>query len=282
MFCLIKQWRFLPKIKRVKNVFIRQVTHQVPSLHFSWNWQKEGFPPLFSPKGLEIAYFHKQQYYLNELNRFIKGTVYEDFGDVESIAHHSAYHASHSYIYNYAAQAFNNHFFFLGLKSSLEQQIELPKSLLEHINYSFGDFHTFKEHFIHTALAMFGSGWVWLVENLSEQQLRIFPTFNAGQPYHDGRSIAQGLSMGQPVSDQVNNVYDKQSETLLVPLLVVNCWEYAWMHDYGVFGKETYLRRWFESINWEVVSQRQIDIWKTEGITEGIAEGADALLSKKV
>lgn len=136
---------------------------------------------------------------------------------------------------------------------------------MEYLDASFGDFHTFKEHFINTALAMFGSGWVWLVEDLACQQLKIFPTFNAGQPYHERRSIAQGLCVGQPALDEVVK-YDKHNkniETLLVPLLAVNCWEYAWMHDYGVFGKEKYLRCWFDCIDWELVSERYSNIWKT-------------------
>ncbi|KAG5517846.1 hypothetical protein PMAC_000300 [Pneumocystis sp. 'macacae'] len=262
MFYLTKQWTFLSNIKQTLHISIRCLTHQVPSLHLPWKWEKDGFPPLFSSKGLEIAYFHKQKYHLDELNRFIKGTVYEDIGDVESIAHQSAYNASHSYIYNHASQAFNNHFFFLGLKT-IKEQVELRSDFLEHIISSFGDFLSFKELFIHTALAMFGSGWIWLVHDLAEQKLRIFPTFNAGQPYHERRSVAQGLSIGQPAFQAPVNIHEKHTETLLVPLLTVNCWEYAWIHDYGVFGKETYLRRWFDCINWEIVVERQANIWKT-------------------
>lgn len=263
MFCLFKQWRFFFQIKQFYNSPVRHLTHQVPPLYLSWNWQEEGFPPLYSSKGLEIAYFQKQKYHLDELNRFIKGTVYEDMGDVESIAHHSAYNASHSYIYNHAAQAFNNHFFFLGLKNTKQEQVKMPQNLITYLIQSFGDLHSFKEHFICTAMAMFGSGWVWLVEDLAEQQLKIFPTFNAGQPYHERRSLAQGLSMGGPPVDQIT-VKESCSETLLVPLLTVNCWEYAWMHDYGVFGKETYLRRWFDCIDWNVVVARQASIWATD------------------
>ncbi|KAG5440009.1 hypothetical protein PCK2_000701, partial [Pneumocystis canis] len=46
----------------------------------------------------------------------------------------------------------------------------------------------------------------------------------------------------------------------------------------AAFVAELYLRRWFECINWEVVSQRQIDIWKIEGTTEEM----DAIASKEV
>ncbi|EMR10949.1 hypothetical protein PNEG_01094 [Pneumocystis murina B123] len=262
MFSLLKRWEFSSQIKRKWIFPIRYLTHCVPPLYLSWNWKKEGFPPLYSPKGLEIAYFQKQQYHIDELNKFIKGTVYEDIGDVESIAHQSANRASHSYIYNHSSQAFNNHFFFLGLKGKIKEHTEPPKHFLEYLNSSFGDFHTFKENFIYIALSIFGSGWVWLVEDLVQQQLKIFPTFNAGQPYHERRSIAMGLSVGQPVLNDVIK-HDIQVETLLVPLLVVNCWEYAWIHDYGVFGKEKYLRCWFDCIDWELVAKRHADIWKT-------------------
>lgn len=37
------------------------------------------------------------------------------------------------------------------------------------------------------------------------------------------------------------------------PILCVNTWEHAWMMDYGIAGKEEYLERWWDRINWDVV-----------------------------
>ncbi len=40
------------------------------------------------------------------------------------------------------------------------------------------------------------------------------------------------------------------------PVLCVNTWQHVWLTDYGVAGKAEYLRRWWERIDWDLVSKR--------------------------
>ena len=72
----------------------------------------------------------------------------------------------------------------------------------ELIENSFGDVATFKQQFREAALGLFGSGWVWLVQQGDE--LRILPTGNADSPVG----------------------------TQLTPLLVLDVWEHAYYLDY--------------------------------------------------
>lgn len=42
----------------------------------------------------------------------------------------------------------------------------------------------------------------------------------------------------------------------LIPIMCVNTWEHAWIHDFGVAGKRRYLEAWWESVDWEAVWER--------------------------
>jgi superoxide dismutase, Fe-Mn family len=46
---------------------------------------------------------------------------------------------------------------------------------------------------------------------------------------------------------------NRRHEYLILPLLGVNCWEHAYLPDYGVVGKEKYLLNWWTAINWQRV-----------------------------
>jgi Fe-Mn family superoxide dismutase len=37
---------------------------------------------------------------------------------------------------------------------------------------------------------------------------------------------------------------------------VLDVWEHAWVVDYGISGREQYIKAFFENINWDIVEQR--------------------------
>lgn len=41
----------------------------------------------------------------------------------------------------------------------------------------------------------------------------------------------------------------------IVPVLGVNTWQHAWLPDHGVGGKMTFLQKWWDLINWNVVDE---------------------------
>ncbi|KAE8227944.1 hypothetical protein CF326_g7140 [Tilletia indica] len=47
--------------------------------------------------------------------------------------------------------------------------------------------------------------------------------------------------------------YEADAGTKLYPLLCVSVHEHAWMADYGLWGKEEYLRQFWECVDWSVV-----------------------------
>jgi len=173
--------------------------------------------------------------------------------------------------FNQASMAFNNHFFFKGINHDPNTTSDIPAELLPKINESFSSLETFKETFLATADAMFGPGFVWLVQknDTNEKRLMILTTYLAGSPLSGAhmRKQSHDLNNHSPESYQGLNsvgafgsaakVDVKPQKSLggvdVVPLLCVNTWEHVWMQDYGVRGKNEYLEAWWNRINWNQV-----------------------------
>ncbi len=97
--------------------------------------------------------------------------------------------------------------------------------LAQAIDKKFGSYSHFKEQFTKAAVGQFGSGWAWLI--LDNNELRIQPT-----PNQDSR-----ISEGE------------------LPLLGVDVWEHAYYLKYQN-RRPDYVTAWFNTINWDYVSQR--------------------------
>lgn len=149
-----------------------------------------------------------------------------------------------------------------------------PSTDLRHaINRNFSSFDTLRETFLATADAMFGPGFVWLVQtnDVSDRPLRILNTYIAGTPLSGAhyRRQSQDLNAQNPDTYQQLNsagsfgpaakIVKKDRKPLggvdVVPLLCVNTWQHVYLHDYGVTGKMKYLEAWWDKINWNVVQE---------------------------
>lgn len=127
-----------------------------------------------------------------------------------------------------------------------------------------------KLDFLATASSMFGPGFVWLANNLEQGGLlHIFCTYNAGSPYPSAYARRQPVDMNNqspnaPVGNQFagsmgphapNSPNLAPGAVNVHPILCVNTWEHVWMMDYGIAGKDEYLERWWDRINWDHVSE---------------------------
>ncbi len=93
------------------------------------------------------------------------------------------------------------------------------------IKTQYGTFDTFKSQFNQAGTKLFGSGWVWLVNE--ESKLKIITTPNQNSP------IAQGL----------------------YPIMGNDVWEHAYYLKYQNRRPE-YLSAWWNVINWTEVNKR--------------------------
>ncbi len=163
-------------------------------------YELNALEPYISKKTMEFHYYKHHQTYIDNLNKLIKNTEFEDMALIDiirkttNIPHLSA-------IFNNAAQTWNHTFFW---NSMCPNGGGKPHNfLMTDIKNSFGSYDNFKKEFKEAALSQFGSGWVWLIKK-DEHHLAIMKTSNADNP------IAHDLE----------------------PILTIDVWEHAYYLDY--------------------------------------------------
>lgn len=186
--------------------------HKLPELPYA----KDALEPVISKETIEFHYGKHHQTYVNNLNKLIAGTEFEELNLEEIIKKSSAG------IFNNAAQVFNHTFYWNCLRPNGGG--EPSGELAEAINKTFGSFAEFKEKFSQTAITTFGSGWAWLVKN-PDASLSIVSTSNAATPISEGKT----------------------------PLLTCDVWEHAYYIDYRN-ARPTYLEKFWDIVNWDYVA----------------------------
>ena len=185
--------------------------HKLPDLPFT----KDSLAPAISPETLEYHYGKHHKTYVDNLNRLIPGTEFENLSLEDVIKKASGG------VFNNAAQIWNHTFYWncLSPKGGGEPQGDLTKTITK----TFGSFEQFKEKFTNAAVTLFGSGWAWLVKN-ADGSLSIEATSNAGNPLKDGKK----------------------------PLLTCDIWEHAYYIDYRN-ARAKYVEAFWKLVNWKFV-----------------------------
>lgn len=242
---------------RVRLTPTRRCLHTVPTLRLR-NPETEGIGNLYTAQGYKTAWTDYQTFAIDNLNRVAAETDYESLPLIKTIAQ-TARQPEHAVVYNFAAQAFSNHFYFDSLKTD---ETTIPDDLKRLIDASFNSMDDFKAHFSATAESMLGSGWVWLVLDASSQ-LRILATYNAGTPFDFQRlqntdpntGLATGSSLGKKEHDYALYQALKRPYSL-TPVACLSVWQHSYITDYGVAGKRAYVDKFFENLDWEKIAAR--------------------------
>lgn len=95
--------------------------------------------------------------------------------------------------------------------------------LLEALEAKYGDFQSFVDEFSAQATGVFGSGWAWLMPDLT-----IETTANQDNP----------IMQGYPA-----------------PILGLDVWEHAYYLDYKA-SRADYVKAWWEVVDWERTAER--------------------------
>ncbi|KAJ5602121.1 Manganese/iron superoxide dismutase [Penicillium lagena] len=238
--------------------------HRLPQLQHDAYYKENGVPEFMSPDAFDFAWTQYQTFLIQKLNGLTQDTVDADAKPGELLVKYSRRPEMAS-LFNYASMAHNNHFFFNCLSPT---PTRIPTAFAATITETCSSVESLKLDFLATANAMFGPGFVWLAKNLDSQGLmHIFCTYNAGSPYPAAHSRQQPVDMNThspdaPLGNQFAGsmgAHAPGQKTMapgaldVQPILCVNTWEHAWMMDYGIAGKEEYLERWWDRINWDVV-----------------------------
>lgn len=187
--------------------------HKMPQLPY----EPEALAPRMSAETLKYHYGKHLQTYLDNVNRMIVGTPYEEAPLKEIIC------KVDGALYNNAAQAWNHIVFF---KQLTPVPVSMSSKLTQELSAAFGSIDAFKKQFTEAAISLFGSGWVWLVLD-TKHELSIVSTPNAGNP------MTQGLK----------------------PLLTIDVWEHAYYLDYQNRRAE-YVENFWHLIDWNKVEHR--------------------------
>lgn len=174
--------------------------------------------PYISQETLETHHGKHVAGYIDNLNKLIENTPYQDISLTE-IIQKSATKPEEKKIFNNAAQIYNHNFFFQGMCPKCETQI--PKEIID----SFGSIDNFKTQFKSAATSLFGSGYTWLVSD--GDKLKIINTSNAETPI-------------------TNN---------LKPLLNLDVWEHAYYLDYKN-RRADFIDNFLDNlVNWNFVAE---------------------------
>jgi len=164
-------------------------------------YQLNALEPYISEQTMSYHYGKHHKAYIDNLNKLIKDTKFENM-PLEEIIIKTAGKSEFSGVFNNAAQSWNHTFFWNTLKPNGggEPTGELKKK----IDRDFGSYDKFKADFINAAVSQFGSGWAWLAEDKDNGKLVIIKTANGDNP------IAHGL----------------------IPIIGLDVWEHAYYLDY--------------------------------------------------
>ncbi|MBE6458111.1 MAG: superoxide dismutase [Alphaproteobacteria bacterium] len=163
---------------------------------FPLPYATDALAPYISQETLETHHGKHVATYIDNLNKLIENTPYQDVSLTE-IIEQSAGKPNEQKIFNNAAQIYNHDFFFHGMCPQCEAKIP------DEIVAAFGSEKNFKEQFKSAATSLFGSGYTWLVRD-SDNTLKIVNTTNADTPI----------------------VHNMQ------PILALDVWEHAYYLDY--------------------------------------------------
>lgn len=178
----------------------------------------DALAPAISQETVEFHYGKHEKAYIDNLNKLIEGSEFEDM-ELEDVITHAK-----GALFNNASQAWNHIFYFFSFSpdGGGEPEGELGTA----IRKQFGSFDNFKKEFEDAGVKLFGSGWVWLSRD-NDGKLFITQEQNAGNP------MTQGLT----------------------PILAFDVWEHAYYLDYQNRRADALHKLW-DIIDWDIVESR--------------------------
>ncbi|MDP1621003.1 MAG: superoxide dismutase [Bacteroidales bacterium] len=190
------------------------MTHELPRLPYAL----DALEPYISKRTIEFHYGKHHQAYVNNLNKLIVGTEFEN-ASLDDIVMKAG-----AGIFNNSAQVWNHTFYWNCMKPQGGGEPSGPLS--EAIVKNFGSLAEFKEKFSAAAATLFGSGWAWLIKK-DDGSLEIVQESNAGNPLKHGAT----------------------------PLLTCDVWEHAYYLDKQNVRPD-YIADFWKLIDWNAVAGR--------------------------
>ena len=161
-------------------------------------FKEDALTPYISEKTLQFHYGKHHKAYVDKVNELISGTEFQDI-PLEEIIEQTFDKPEYQTLYNNAGQVFNHNVYWHSIGIGEKFDEGMKARVIE----CFGTRDALREKFVLEAVSLFGSGWVWLVEEKGGK-LDVLTTRNGDTP----------LVLG------------------FKPLLNLDVWEHAYYLDY--------------------------------------------------
>ena len=181
-------------------------------------YKRDALEPHISQRTIDFHYGQHHAGYVKNLNNLIENSRFEKMSLEEIIKN------SEGSIFNNAAQVWNHTFYWNCMTPNANTKPQAR--LLNAIERDFGSFESFKQLFTKQAATLFGSGWLWLVQD-NEGKLSLMQTSNAETPI---------------------------SQDNLKPLLTCDVWEHAYYLEQQNL-RLAYINEFWQIINWQFVEK---------------------------
>lgn len=198
----------------------------LPNLPYEYN----ALEPFIDEETMRIHHDKHHQTYINNLNDALKDqTDLLNMEIVELVKNlDKVPEEIRRKVRNNAGGHINHSMFWESLVSPKDyKKLDDDSLLFKKINENFGNWSAFQGEFEKEALSLFGSGWVWLVEQ--EGKLNIVSMPLQDNPLMEGKN----------------------------PILGLDVWEHAYYLKYKNVRKD-YIAAWWNIVNWEKVSENLI------------------------
>ena len=181
----------------------------------------DALEPVISAQTLSFHHGKHLQTYVDNLNKLIAGTPFENMPLEEIVC------KSEGAIFNNAGQILNHNLYFSQFRHArLDRASQPTGKLAEQIGKQWGSLDAFKAEFEAKGVGLFGSGWVWLSAQ-PDGTLVISQETNANNPITKGN----------------------------IPLLTFDVWEHAYYLDYQN-RRAAQLKALWGIVDWGVIEDR--------------------------
>lgn len=198
--------------------------NRYPFVNVPLPYAYDGLEPYIDTNTVQIHHERYLEGYINKLNGILK-----DYPELQTLTLEQLIQNIHSLpeglqtpIRNSAGGVYNHRVYFYGLQPPTKEQPE--NRLIDFIQAQYGSFEAFKAVFVKEALAVFGSGYTWLVYN--NGKLEVVNTPNQNCPLEQNKC----------------------------PIFNLDVWEHAYiLKHYN--KRDEYIADWFEVVNWDKANE---------------------------
>jgi len=195
-----------------------------PFFNIKLNYKLDALEPYINNKTMQNHYNLILESYIKKLNELLESRLDIQNMTLTELIDYSRNNRENELLY-YASAVFNHFFYFTELRPATGQIIiGITPQATQKISITFGGWKEFKQQFSNAALSIKGSGYVWLVKNITGE-FEIITTQNQNTPYG------------------------------VVPILCLDVWEHAYYCQY-LNNRQTYIDAFWNIIDWVKFSEK--------------------------